>query len=159
MKTTRSKPPSRRRRAGPKRAAPKPRSTPARRPREPVSPDAVKLVPTKGTPGRGGDKGGQAWRIEVDGKRAGVVFINWIDEPPVGSHASIQIYLNLASQGRHIGRIAYAAACKASGYDEIYAHMRKSNVASRRAAEEAGFQEDARGVPQLLMVWRRASPP
>jgi hypothetical protein len=34
--------------------------------------------------------------------------------------------------------------------------MRKSNIASRRAAEEAGFEviEDKRN-PQLSMVWQR----
>lgn len=137
-----------------KRPTPKPKAAaPAR---EPVRSDQVTLVKTKGTPERGGGPGGHAWRIDVDGKRAGIVFINRIDEPPVGPHASIQIYLNAPSQGRRIGRVAYRMACEAGGYDTVYAHMRKSNLASRRAAEEAGFTEDPRpGQSQLLMVWRR----
>jgi RimJ/RimL family protein N-acetyltransferase len=121
-----------------------------------VQADQVQLHPTKGTARRGGGAGGASWRIEVAGKRAGVVFINWIDEPPVGPHASIQIFLNEASQGRGIGREGYRLAAEASAYDVIYAHMRKSNIASRRAAEAAGFIEDDRpGHSQLLMVWRR----
>ncbi|MEZ5959783.1 MAG: GNAT family protein [Hyphomonadaceae bacterium] len=115
------------------------------------------MTRTKGTPGRGGGAGGEAWRIEVAGKRAGVIFINLIDQAPIGRHASIQIYLNAASQGRHIGRTAYRKACEASQYDAIYAHMRKSNTASRRAAEEAGFSDATPpGEAQCVMLWRRA---
>lgn len=147
-------------RTRPKHPTPKPKAVQPRTKPEAVRPDQVNLVRTKGTPGRGGGSGGEAWRIDVEAKRAGIVFINLIDEPPVGPHASIQIYLNVPNQGRHIGRVAYRIACEASSYDMIYAHMRKSNVASRRAAEEAGFQEDERpGHPQLLMVWRRHTPP
>lgn len=157
MSAKRAKKPTRRR-AAPKRPTPKPKTSRPHKALEPVQLDQVSLVSTKGTRDRGGGPGGHAWRIEVDGKRAGVVFINWIDEAPVGEHASIQIYLNKASQGRQIGRIAYRQACEASTYDVIYAHMRKSNVASRRAAEEAGFKENSRpGHSQLLMVWRRGS--
>jgi RimJ/RimL family protein N-acetyltransferase len=148
------------RRAPPKRPTPKSKPVRPRIESEPVEPDQVHLVRTKGTPGRGGGSGGEAWRIETGDKRAGVVFINLIDEPPVGVHASIQIYLNAPSQGRCIGRVAYRLACESSSYDLIYAHMRKSNTASRRAAEEAGFREDPRpGHSQLLMVWHRRSQP
>ncbi|RTM10593.1 MAG: N-acetyltransferase [Hyphomicrobiales bacterium] len=140
----------------PKRPTPKPKVARPKPSNEFVVPGDVVLAPAKGTTGRGGGEGGEAWRIEVHGQRAGIVFINLIDEPPVGEHASIQIYLNKPSQGRHIGRVAYRKACEASRYDVIYAHMRKSNHASRRAAEEAGFKEDARpGAVQLLLVWRR----
>jgi hypothetical protein len=140
----------------PKRPTPKPKAARPKPSKEFVLADDVTLIPTKGTGGRGGGAGGEAWRIEVDGQRAGIVFINLIDEPPVGEHASIQIYLNKPSQGRRIGRVAYRKACEASRYDVVYAHIRKSNHASRRAAEEAGFKQDARpGATQLLMVWRR----
>lgn len=116
----------------------------------------VELIRMKGTPNRGGGPGGEAWRIDANGKRAGVVFINLIDEPPIGPHASIQIYLNAASQGRRIGRIAYRKASELSAHAVIYAHMRKSNIASRRAAEEAGFKDATpAGHAQLLMVRRR----
>ena len=124
------------------------------RPKVPA--DAVRLVRTRGTPKRGGGQGGECWRIEVDGKRVGTIFINLIDEKPLGKHASLQIYLNLKSQGVGIGRVAYRLACEASEYSTIYAHMRKSNVASRRAAEEAGFVDATPpSYQQLIMSWTR----
>jgi RimJ/RimL family protein N-acetyltransferase len=71
-------------------------------------------------------------------------------------HASIQIHVNQAQRGRGIGRIAYREACEQSGHDRIIAHMRKSNVASQRAAAAAGFEvvEDP-AIAQLAMAWRR----
>ncbi len=84
--------------------------------------------------------------------RVGEVYINMIDEPPLGSHASIQIYLNIKSQGRGIGRVGYLKACQQSQHHTIYAHMRKSNTASRRAAEAAGFVDATPpGYSQLIM--------
>lgn len=118
--------------------------------------DSITLVRTAGTLGRGGGPEGEAWRIDVEGKRAGVVFINCIDEPPIGKHASIQIYLNAPSQGRHIGRIGYRMACEQSAHSKIYAHMRHENVASIRAAQEAGFRDATpNGFTQVIMVWER----
>ncbi|WP_210162884.1 GNAT family N-acetyltransferase [Pleomorphomonas oryzae] len=123
-----------------------------------ISAQDIHLVPTKGTKGRGGGPDGEAWRIEYEGRRAGQVFINLIDQPPIGKHASIQIYLNKASQGHGIGRIGYARACAASRYDVIYAHMRKSNMASIRAAMAAGFADETSAKDQQkIMVWRRDS--
>ncbi|MGX5845018.1 GNAT family N-acetyltransferase [Mesorhizobium sp. ArgA1] len=144
------------RRRKPTRPTPKPKPVRVQPSSAFVHADQVFLVPTEGTVGRGAGPGGEAWRIEVEGKRAGVIFINFIDEDPVGRHASIQIYLNAKNQGRRIGRFAYRKACETSQYDVIYAHIRKSNHASRRAAEEAGFKDDTRpSMIQLLMVWRR----
>ncbi|MBY5721792.1 GNAT family N-acetyltransferase [Rhizobium leguminosarum] len=139
-----------------RRATPRPSPRVARR--EPVAANQVVLVRTPGTKGRGGGRDGEAWRIEVNGKRCGTVFINLIDTPPLGLHASLQIYLNLANQGRHIGQIAYAKAARASRYDTIYAHMQKANIASARAAEQAGFVDaTAPQERQKVMVWRRKS--
>lgn len=124
-----------------------------------VAADEVCLTRTKGTLLRGGGKGGEAWRVDVDGKRAGVVFINFINvlnEPPLGDHPSLQIHLNAKSQGRGIGRIALQQACQASRYDVIYAYMSKANLPSRRAAAAAGFVNDTpQGYRQVRMVWRR----
>lgn len=136
---------------------PKPKAIRPSANKVPVAPAHVRLASMKGGPGRGGGSGGQAWRIDVDGKRAGVVFINFINEPPIGPHASIQIFLNAPNQGRKIGRVGYRMACEASVYHVIYAHMRKSNIASWRAAEEAGFVDATpTGATQKVMVWHRA---
>jgi RimJ/RimL family protein N-acetyltransferase len=121
-----------------------------------VSPDEVRLEEGKGSRGRGEGPGGHYWHIHVGDRRVGNVYINLIDEEPVGLHASIQIQINKAQQGRGIGKIAYRLASEQSGHDTVYAHMRKSNVASRKAAEAAGYTSinDER-VRQLLMRWNR----
>lgn len=137
----------------PARPTPKPKIVRPRAKGEQIEPQDVHLVSSPGTPGKGDGPGGEKWRIEVRNLRAGEVFINLIDEPPLGRHASIQIFLNVKSQGRGIGRVAYRKACEASQHKVVYAHMRKSNVASRRAAEEAGFVDATpSGFSQLIMV-------
>ena len=92
----------------------------------------------------------------VGDTRAGNVFINVIDEPPIGSHASIQIQINKNWQGRGVGKRAYLLASEASEHDVVYAHMRKSNLASAKAAEHAGYKSvDGLDVRQRLLVWER----
>lgn len=122
--------------------------------REPVGPKDLTLVRGRGSVDRGGGPGGHYWHIQVGEKRAGYVFINIIRDDFLGEHPSIQIHINQDERGKQIGRVSYRLACEQSGYEKVYAHMRKANIASRRAAEEAGFQvvEDAR-IPQLSMVW------
>lgn len=141
----------------PARETPKPRQVKPRQDIPKVRPDEVTLVPLPGTPGKGKGEGGAKWRIDVAGVRAGEVYINFIDEPPLGRHASLQIYLNIKSQGRGIGRVGYAKACEMSQHDTIYAHMRRSNTASRRAAEAAGFADATPpGFTQLILKWQRS---
>lgn len=141
----------------PTRPTPKPRTVNPQVHSEKVNAQDVHIVSVPGTRGKGDGPGGEKWRIDVNGLRAGEVFINLIDEPPLGHHASIQIYLNAKSQGRGIGSVAYRKACEASQHHVVYAHMRKSNTASRRAAENAGFVDvTPPGFIQLIMV-RRAS--
>lgn len=113
---------------------------PKKQQREPVNPEDVRLVKGKGSKGRGGDLGGAYWHIHLNEQRAGYVYINVINEAPFGQHPSLQIKVNEQYQGRHIGRVAYRLACELSEHDEVIIHMRKSNIASRRAAEAAGFQ-------------------
>ena len=99
----------------------------------------IELKKGKGSANTGGAKGGYFWHIFAQGNRTGKVFINLINEEPIGIHPSIQLYLNKKYQGRHIGRHAYHQACTQSHYDQVYAHIRKSNIPSIRAAEKAGF--------------------
>lgn len=140
----------------PTRPTPKPREPKVRLDLPAVDPAAVSLEATTGGADTGGGPGGEAWRIFLEGQSAGRVFINLIDEAPFGQHASIQIYLNTKSQGRGIGRLGYRRACEASSYDRIYAHMRKSNLASAKAAEAAGFVDvTPPGAIQKVMAWRR----
>ncbi len=124
-----------------------------------VDANSVRLQPGKGSKQRGGGPGGAYWHIYIGEKRAGNVYINVIDQPLVGVHASIQIQINKADQGRGIGSIAYRLACEASQHDIVYAHMRKSNTGSRKAAQAAGFEvvNDDR-ITQLLMRRQRERP-
>ncbi len=116
----------------------------------------VELERGKGSKKTGGGPGGFFWKIMYKEKSAGKVFINWIDIEPVGKHASIQIFLNKGSQGKHIGRIGYERACDLSEYGEVYAYMSKKNLASYKAAIAAGFKErKIAGISQRLMRWVR----
>lgn len=154
MTAASASPPKRRR---PVRKTPKPRPVKPHSTASRVLPADVVLVAVPGTPGKGKGVGGAKWRIEVEGVRAGEVYINMIDEPPLGQHASLQIYLNIKSQGRGIGRVGYGKACQLSLHETIYAHMRRSNLASRRAAEAAGFVDATPpGFTQLILRWMRA---
>lgn len=112
------------------------------------------LIRTKGTPKRGGSLGGECWRIENNGQRAGIVFINVVDTAPLGPHASIQIFLNARSQGQGIGRWAIRQACLESRHKTIYAHISKKNLASQKSATAAGFTDvTPPDYRQLIFCW------
>jgi hypothetical protein len=115
----------------------------------------VSLVEGKGSKTRGGEPGGRYWHVFAQGHRVGCVFINR-HRNERGERPSLQIFLSASARGKGYGRVAYRLACEQSGYDEVYVEMRKSNIASRKAAEAAGFVVDAAGAGhQLAMVWRR----
>lgn len=138
-----------------RRNRPTPKPKPVRR-KPTINAQDVALREGKGSAGAGGDPGGSYWHILLEDARVGRVFINLIDEAPQGLHPSIQIFVNKDQQGRGIGSAVYRKACEASGHDVVYAHMRRSNLPSRRAAEIAGFEVvDDPDDRQLTMVWRR----
>jgi RimJ/RimL family protein N-acetyltransferase len=123
-----------------------------------VEPADVRLVLGKGSELRGGGPGGSYWHVYVGKVRAGHIYINRKHDS-LGEAASVQIQLDREQQGRNIGRVAYRLACEKSGYDRIYAEMRKNNFASMRAAECAGFVPlPQKQGNQLTMVWRRPLP-
>lgn len=98
-----------------------------------------------------------SWNILADGKRAGNIHIGKEASRGDDSRDWITIHVNQALRGKGVGTEAYKLACAQSDLPIVYAHMRKSNLASRKAAEKAGFQvvEDALVHPQLCLVWRR----
>lgn len=141
----------------PSRPTPKPPPTVRTSRRPAVAPGEVRLV-ARTSPGedRGGGPGGFAWEIWIGDEIAGEVFINRVDKGPHDGQAFIEIYLNRENQGRKIGRLAYRLAAEQSGYGLVHAVMSKSNNASWRAAEEAGFVDATPpGARQKAMVWRR----
>lgn len=122
----------------------------------PVAPSEIELIRATGTRLRGGGTGGEAWIVMAEGRRAGTAYINVIEDSIRGLHPSFHVFLNQLHQGRQVGRCAYQMGCSKSEYDVIYAHMRKSNIASRTAAFHAGFTNDsAPEDSQLVMVWHR----
>ncbi|MNM31875.1 hypothetical protein D3C81_424600 [compost metagenome] len=138
------------------RKTPKPPAVKAKSKLGPVPFEKLEFVRAPGSRERGGGPGGEAWIISAEGKRAGLAYINLVEDAARGRHASFHVFLNRPSQGRQIGRAAYQHCCLNSQYDVIYAHMRKSNVASRKAAEHAGFAEaTVAGDTQLVLVWHR----
>lgn len=142
----------------PARSTPKPPPTVRVSKRPPVSPEDVHLI-ARTSPGkdRGGGPGGCAWQIQVGEENAGDVFINLAQEGEHAGQPFLEIYLNRKNQGRKIGRVAYRLGAEQSPYDTVYAIMRKSNIASWRAAEEAGFVDATTpSTMQKAMVWHRS---
>lgn len=142
----------------PMRPTPKPKVAKPPKGGPKIDPSRVELVQRPGPKDKGDGAGGEYWDVMVEGARAGEVFVNVIDEPPLGKHASMQIFLNGPDQGKGVGRAAYLKAAEASAHDALYLHMRKSNRASRLAAEAAGFRDAALpGVAQLILKRTRGS--
>lgn len=143
----------------PTRPTPKPKPAPRPAGAPKVGDEQVELVVRSGRKNKGDGPEGEYWEVQLDGKRAGEVFVNVIDEPPLGRHASLQIFLNKPQQGRGVGRIAYRKAADASRHKTIFLHMRKANVASRLAAEAAGFRDvSPPQISQLILKRVKSSP-
>jgi len=107
----------------------------------------------KGGKNTGGGKCVFFWHVYYNDKRVGKVFINYDYNK---QEAYIQIFINKVDQGKGIGRIAYKKACEESGYNKVFAIIRKNNIASIKAAETAGFVKiSSTKCGQLKMVWNR----
>lgn len=119
----------------------------------------VELIEGKGTKKHGGGKRGYYWHVYYKGKRAGRVYINWVEPKSGTGFASITVELNQNSRGKGIGTVCFQRACELSRYDEVFAEMRKSNIASQIAAKRGGFKP-VKGYKggQMRMVWRRKKP-
>ena len=114
----------------------------------------VQLVPGRTTKIVGGNR--LYWHIYHLGKRAGHVSIDCFSREGNGKDTSIDVQLNQRSRGRGIGTVAFRRSCEMSGLPEVLASIRKGNVASRIAAERAGFVPLANQPgEELIMIWRR----
>ncbi|MEY2564981.1 MAG: hypothetical protein QOH88_3174 [Verrucomicrobiota bacterium] len=149
-------PPRRIRSRARKRSTPK-RKKPFERSKAPRATSAdVRLLPGKER--RIGDLGAvrQYWRVFFKGVQAGRAFIVAQKPDRKDPDASITVELNQKSRGRGIGSIAFRKASELSGYPQVYASMRKGNIASQIAATRAGFVPSAEEASnELVLVWRR----
>lgn len=122
---------------------------------EPVKPEDISLKLGTGQ-GLHDRHRGKYWHIMLGDVRVGKIYIDFLENSILGNHPSIDIFINQQYHGRRIGRYAYAMACEQSGLPQVYMHTRKSNIASRRAAAEAGFIDvDHSEFRQVVMVWNR----
>lgn len=140
-----------------RRSSGTPSPQPFERKLDKIDPASVILKPGKGTGRTGGGPGGRYWHVYVGNQRAGRAYINWHASGEELPHASITLELNIAFRGRGIGSFAFRRASELSGYNEVFATLRKENIASRHALERAGFVADPSwsGL-QLRLVWRRS---
>ncbi|MFB9843905.1 GNAT family N-acetyltransferase [Mucilaginibacter ginsenosidivorans] len=122
---------------------------------EPIDPSKLTLKAGQGQNLHDHNRG-KYWHIHLGDVRVGKIYIDFLENEVLGNHPSIDIFINKEYQGRHIGRYAYNMACEQSGLNRVYMHTRKSNIASIRAAEEAGFKEVVDKVfRQVVMVWEK----
>jgi hypothetical protein len=121
-----------------------------------VREEDVQLIEGAGAHKTSGGAGDRYWHIRHLGDRAGRAYINYNETEAGASRPSITVELNERSRNRGIGTIAFRRACELSQYNEVYASVRKSNAASRRALEKAGFKlvEGWTGTG-LCLVWKR----
>lgn len=99
---------------------------------------------------------GKYWHIMLGDIRVGKIYIDFIENEVLCLHPSIDIFINQKYQGRRIGRYAYSMACEQSSLPEVYMHTRKSNIASIKAAQDAGFTEIHNPkFRQVVMVWKK----
>lgn len=96
------------------------------------------------------------WHIFFQDQRAGRVYITSVISDDKATQGAITVEINKQLRGLGIGTIVFRRAAELSQYDEVVADIRKSNMASRIAAERAGFKEiDNRKGTGLKMIWHR----
>ncbi len=98
------------------------------------------------------------WHIYAGKIRAGHISIKESRSEDLGAHYSVDIHINQRHRGKGVGRVALAQASIKSGCPVIYAHMRKSNLASQKAAKAAGYTVfPLENDKQLTMKWVSAA--
>ncbi|WP_194847133.1 hypothetical protein [Candidatus Neptunochlamydia vexilliferae] len=98
----------------------------------------------------------EGWKILYDGKSAGYVKFYFKEDDVFQKHVTIDFKVPIPLRGRHIGRIALAKAIDKSTYTIFVAHLRGSNVASKRSLESIGFVLfDYPGSRQLCLLYKK----
>ena len=96
----------------------------------------------------------EGWKIKLDSLACGKVKFNPNVNEVFKDHVTVDISISKAMRGRHIARIALKIAIEASTAHFFVAHLRKSNIASKKMLTSVGFQEAAFGK-QLCMILKK----
>lgn len=97
------------------------------------------------------------WHLFVGDRRVGKAYMNIYTDHRSGAFVTVMI--NKDAQGRGIGTEAFKRACDHSGFDVVYAEVRRNNKASQLALRRAGFTEFSRNASgEDILVWRRCNP-
>lgn len=83
----------------------------------------------------------EGWRIEYEGKTCGKIKFIPKSDHFFKKHVTVDFQIQSSLRGKHIGRIALNKAISSSTHSLFVAHLRKSNLPSKKALEAAGFQE------------------
>ena len=98
----------------------------------------------------------EGWKIIVNGTSSGFVKFKPKIDGIFKKYVTVDFLIPKAKRGKHIGRIALAKAIKSSIHSIFVAHLRKSNIASKKALISVGFvQHDYPGNKQLCMVFKK----
>ena len=128
------------------------RSTQAR-----VKPEEVEFRPMLQTHLQGVLRIG--WHVFHEGKRAGRVAIVCHEKAGLPPGPTIDVQLNKNSQGRGLGTVVFRRAAELSKRPKILAVIARKNIASRLAAERAGYSQITDGANKdLVLVWRQPDP-
>ena len=98
----------------------------------------------------------EGWKIKLDGEPCGSIKFEPKVDKTFGKHVTFYFKVPKPKRGRHVGRFALAKAIDASKYNLFVGHLRKSNIASKKALSSVGFKEfkNPKGN-QLCMVFRK----
>lgn len=110
---------------------------------------------TKTTRRRSADHPDFFWHLFVGDRRVGKAYMSVYTDYRSGAFVTVMV--NKDAQGRGIGTETFKRACDESGFDIVYAEVRRNNKLSQRALRRAGFTEFARNASgEDILVWRRS---
>lgn len=106
---------------------------------------------------RNADNPSHFWHLFVGDRRVGKAYMSIYTDHRNGAFVTVMINKN--AQGRGIGTEVFKRVCEESGFDVVYAEVRRNNKPSQRALRRAGFTEFARNASgEDILVWRRSAP-
>lgn len=97
----------------------------------------------------------EGWKVLLDDEACGFVKFHPKVDEIFKKHVTVDFAIPKAKRGMHIGRFALRKAIIASIHQLFVAHLRKSNLPSKKALEAVGFEEAKDDSKQLCMIYRK----